>query len=181
MLSPINLADAAPARTRSSIGALLVCAGSTAAGSTAAGSTSVPGGSTSVTCDGTSVSCGSVQLTGLAMATANPVLANPVLGNAVVALPFAANPVLANPVLANPVLANPVLANPVLGNAVVALPFARPRPRTAAYLFGNDAQAAGQAELARQQRTSNLKYAYTTRTAIQSGGSQGPHPARDPV
>jgi hypothetical protein len=171
MLSPINLADAAPARTRSSIGALLVCAGSTAAGSTAAGSTSVPGGSTSVTCDGTSVSCGSVQLTGLAMATANPVLANPVL----------ANPVLANPVLANPVLANPVLANPVLGNAVVALPFARPRPRTAAYLFGNDAQAAGQAELARQQRTSNLKYAYTTRTAIQSGGSQGPHPARDPV
>jgi hypothetical protein len=151
MLSPINLADAAPARTRSSIGALLVCAGSTAAGSTAAGSTSVPGGSTSVTCDGTSVSCGSVQLTGLAMATANPVLANP------------------------------VLANPVLGNAVVALPFARPRPRTAAYLFGNDAQAAGQAELARQQRTSNLKYAYTTRTAIQSGGSQGPHPARDPV
>jgi|HubBroStandDraft_1064217.scaffolds.fasta_scaffold62305_1 hypothetical protein len=146
MLSPINLADAAPARTRSSIGALLVCAGSTAAGSTAAGSTSVPGGSTSVTCDGTSVSCGSVQLTGLAMATANP-----------------------------------VLANPVLGNAVVALPFARPRPRTAAYLFGNDAQAAGQAELARQQRTSNLKYAYTTRTAIQSGGSQGPHPARDPV
>jgi hypothetical protein len=61
--------------------------------------------------------------------------------------------------------------------------FARPRPQasTGATLFGNATHAAGQAESARQQRTSK-KYAHTTtRIAAAGGGALGPHPARDPV
>jgi len=57
---------------------------------------------------------------------------------------------------------------------------ARPQARTA-YLFGNGTQVAGQAEYARQQHMSNLKFAHKTRIATQSGGALGPHPARDPV
>jgi hypothetical protein len=60
--------------------------------------------------------------------------------------------------------------------------FARPRPQasTGATLFGNATHAAGQADSARQQRTSK-KYAHTTRIAAAGGGALGPHPARDPV
>jgi hypothetical protein len=62
--------------------------------------------------------------------------------------------------------------------------FARPRPRlqasTGATLFGNATHAAGQADSARQQRTSK-KYTHTTRIAAAGGGALGPHPARDPV
>lgn len=55
-------------------------------------------------------------------------------------------------------------------------------------LFGSGTHAAGLAEFACQQRTSN-KYAHstqmyarpTTRIAAISGGAGGPHPARDPV
>ena len=57
---------------------------------------------------------------------------------------------------------------------------ARPQARRA-YLFGNGTQVAGQAECARQQHMSNLKFAHKTRIATQSGGALGPHPARDPV
>jgi hypothetical protein len=60
--------------------------------------------------------------------------------------------------------------------------FARPRPQasTGATFFGNATHAAGQADSARQQRTSK-KYAHTTRIAAAGGGALGPHPARDPV
>jgi hypothetical protein len=59
---------------------------------------------------------------------------------------------------------------------------ARPRGRSASsYLFDTATQAAGQAELARQQHASNVKYAHMTRIATKGGGSLGPHPARDPV
>ncbi|HET7015505.1 MAG TPA: hypothetical protein VFI65_16425 [Streptosporangiaceae bacterium] len=56
----------------------------------------------------------------------------------------------------------------------------RPQARQA-YLFGKGIQVAGQAEYARQQHMSNLKFAHKTRIATQSGGALGPHPARDPV
>jgi hypothetical protein len=62
-----------------------------------------------------------------------------------------------------------------------SMPFARPQARKDVFLFGSDAQAAGQVDLTRQQRTSNVKYAHTTRIATKGGGSLGPHPARDPV
>jgi hypothetical protein len=62
-----------------------------------------------------------------------------------------------------------------------AMPLARPWARSAAVGLGYDAQAAGQAELARQQRTSKVNYAHLTRTAIKGGGYSGPHPGRDPV
>jgi hypothetical protein len=70
------------------------------------------------------------------------------------------------------------------------MPLARPWARSAAVGLGYDAQAAGQAELARQQRTSNVQNAHTTRIAARisavrfsakGGGPLGPHPARDPV
>ena len=63
----------------------------------------------------------------------------------------------------------------------IAMPLARPWTRTSAFGLGYDAQAAGQAKLARQQRTSKVNYAHLTRTAIKGGGNSGPHPARDPV
>src|ERR1700678_2222636 len=112
MLSPINLADVAPARTRpASLSTLLAAAITPEA---------MPAG-------GTSVLCGHAgQLTGLAKASARP------------------------------------------GTDVS---FARPRSRKAAYLLGYDAQAAGQAECARQQRPSNVKFAHTIRIATKGGGS----------
>jgi hypothetical protein len=59
---------------------------------------------------------------------------------------------------------------------------ARPQASDAIVLFNSGTQAAGQAELARQQRTSKINYAYTTRFAVlMDGGTKGPHPARDPV
>jgi hypothetical protein len=61
------------------------------------------------------------------------------------------------------------------------MPWARPRPRSTVFGLGYDAQAAGQAELARQQRTTKVSYAHLTRNAIKGGGYSGPHPARDPV
>jgi hypothetical protein len=72
----------------------------------------------------------------------------------------------------------------------IAMPFARPRAHKAVYLLGYRAKAAGQVELARQQRTSNVQNAHTTRIAARisavrfsakGGGPLGPHPARDPV
>jgi hypothetical protein len=55
-------------------------------------------------------------------------------------------------------------------------------------LFGTGTQAAGQADFARQQRTSKQyhlttkQYAHlTTRIAPNGGGALGPHPGRDPV
>jgi len=73
-------------------------------------------------------------------------------------------------------------ALPAAGHgAGTAKPLPRPQARNAAFLLGHDAQAAGQAEFARQQRTSNDTYAYLTRIAAFGGGAWGPHPARDPV
>jgi hypothetical protein len=63
----------------------------------------------------------------------------------------------------------------------IAMPLARPWARKSAFGLGYDAQAAGQAKLARQQRTSNVSYAHLTYAAIKDGGNSGPHPARDPV
>ena len=57
----------------------------------------------------------------------------------------------------------------------------RPQARASAVSFGNAAHAAGQAKSASQQRTSQKKYARTTRIAALGGGALGPHPARDPV
>jgi hypothetical protein len=74
----------------------------------------------------------------------------------------------------------PVLPVPSLDQGT-GMPFARPRARKDAFLFGSDAQAASQVQLTRQQRISNVNYAHTTLTAATSGGSLGPHPARDPV
>jgi hypothetical protein len=68
------------------------------------------------------------------------------------------------------------------GFAAAGLVAARPQAGTGAVLFGTGIQAAGQAESARQQRTSK-KYAHTTLTgiAMNGGGALGSHPARDPV
>jgi hypothetical protein len=57
----------------------------------------------------------------------------------------------------------------------------RPQASASAVSFGNAAHAAGQAKSALQQRTSQKKYARTTRIAALGGGALGPHPARDPV
>jgi hypothetical protein len=62
---------------------------------------------------------------------------------------------------------------------VVAGP--RPRASASAVLFGIGTPAAGQANVALQQRTSQKKHARTTRIAAAGGGALGPHPARDPV
>jgi hypothetical protein len=48
-------------------------------------------------------------------------------------------------------------------------------------LLGTGTQAAGQADFARQQRTSKQYAHLTTRIAPTGGGALGPHPARDPV
>lgn len=61
-----------------------------------------------------------------------------------------------------------------------ALAHVRPQAHQA-YLSSGGTQVAGQAEYARQQHTSNLKFAHKIRTATQGGGALGPHPARDPV
>ena len=61
-----------------------------------------------------------------------------------------------------------------------ALAHVRPQAHQA-YLSSGSTQVAGQAEYARQQHTSNLKFAHKIRTATQGGGALGPHPARDPV
>ena len=72
----------------------------------------------------------------------------------------------------------------------IAMPFARPQARKAADLPGYGAQAAGQVELARQQRNRNVQNSYTTRIATRTGaivfsakdgGHLGPLPPRDPV
>jgi hypothetical protein len=56
------------------------------------------------------------------------------------------------------------------------------RPRaSASNLIGTSTHAAGQAKVALQQRTSQKKYARTTRIAALGGGALGPHPAWDPV
>lgn len=60
-----------------------------------------------------------------------------------------------------------------------ALAYVRPQAYQA--LISDGTQVAGQAEQARQQHTSNLKFAHKTRIATQGGGAMGPHPARDPV
>ncbi len=60
--------------------------------------------------------------------------------------------------------------------------FALPKARAEVVLFSSGSPAAGQAELARQQRISDVNYAHTTRIAApMGGGTWGPHPARDPV
>jgi hypothetical protein len=91
----------------------------------------------------------------------------------------AASPVVASPVVANPVVASPVVANTAATGPVVA--GLRPQASASAVSFGNAAHAAGQAKSALQQRTSQKKYARTTRIAALGGGAMGPHPARDPV
>jgi hypothetical protein len=53
--------------------------------------------------------------------------------------------------------------------------------RTAPAVIGNATHAAGQAKLALQQRTSQKKFARTTRIAAVGGGALGPHLAWDPV
>ncbi len=56
------------------------------------------------------------------------------------------------------------------------------RPQaSASTVIGNATHAAGQAKLALQQRTSQKKYARTTRIAAVGGGALGPHLAWDPV
>jgi hypothetical protein len=70
----------------------------------------------------------------------------------------------------------------VAGTAASEAAFARVRPPASAgpVLFGNATHRAGQANPARQQRTSQ-KYAPMTRIAAAGGGALGSHPARDPV
>lgn len=74
------------------------------------------------------------------------------------------------------------LETAVVRTAAADVFFARPRPQASegSVLFGNATHAPGQADSARQQRTSQ-KYAHTTRIATAGGGALGPHPARDPV
>jgi hypothetical protein len=62
-----------------------------------------------------------------------------------------------------------------------ALAYVRPQAHQAYLFISNGTQVAGQAEYARQQHASNLKFDHKTRIATQSGGALGPHPARDPV
>ena len=76
-------------------------------------------------------------------------------------------------------LAETAVASTAAAATVAAGP--RPRARTSAVIFGNAAHAAGQAKVALQQRTSQKKYARTTRIAALGGGALGPHPAWDPV
>ena len=75
--------------------------------------------------------------------------------------------------------AETAVASTVAAATAVASP--RPRASASAVIFGNAAHAAGQAKVALQQRTSQKKYARTTRIAAQGGGALGPHPAWDPV
>ncbi|MGN6680973.1 MAG: hypothetical protein ACTHKL_24690 [Streptosporangiaceae bacterium] len=75
--------------------------------------------------------------------------------------------------------AETAVASKAAATAVVA--GMRPHASASAVSFGNAAHAAGKANLALQQRTSQKKYARTTRIATQGGGAMGPHPAWDPV
>jgi hypothetical protein len=75
--------------------------------------------------------------------------------------------------------ASPVVSSTAaIGPVVAGL---RPQASASAVSLGNAAHAAGQAKSALQQRTSQKKYARTTRIAALGGGALGPHPARDPV
>ena len=65
--------------------------------------------------------------------------------------------------------------------AATVIALLRPQASAGTVLFGNATHAAGQAKVALQQRTSQKKYARTTRIAALGGGALGPHPARDPV
>jgi hypothetical protein len=68
-----------------------------------------------------------------------------------------------------------------LAAAESAVTCLRPQARGGAGFSGSSALAAGQAQFALQQPTSQ-KYAHkTTRIAPNGGGALGPHPARDPV
>jgi hypothetical protein len=66
-----------------------------------------------------------------------------------------------------------------------AMPFAQSQAREAIYQLGSGTQAAGQASLARQQRSSKVRNAHTTRIAARrmtkGGGHLGPQPPGDPV
>ncbi len=65
--------------------------------------------------------------------------------------------------------------------AATAVASLRPQARASAVLSGNATHAAGQAKFVLQQRTSQKKYARTTRIAAAGGGALGSHPAWDPV
>ena len=60
---------------------------------------------------------------------------------------------------------------------------ARPRPRVfwAVDVFGQRRTASGRGMAAGQPNPSKQNYPYPTRIAAASGGTLGPHPARDPV
>jgi hypothetical protein len=60
-----------------------------------------------------------------------------------------------------------------------AIAFARPRAFWAADGFGRRHPAAGSAMALQQPNPSKQNYPYTTRIAA-SGGTKGPHPAREP-
>jgi len=91
----------------------------------------------------------------------------------------AASPMVSSPVVSSAVVSSPVVSSTAATGPVVA--GLRPQASASAVSFGNAAHAAGQAKSALQQRTSQKKYARTTRIAALGGGALGPHPARDPV
>jgi hypothetical protein len=59
--------------------------------------------------------------------------------------------------------------------------FARPRAFWAADVFGQRRTASGRGMALGQPNPSKQNYPYPTRIAAASGGTLGPHPARDPV
>jgi hypothetical protein len=59
--------------------------------------------------------------------------------------------------------------------------FARPRAFWAADVFGQRRTASGRGMAPGQPNLSKQNYPYPTRIAAASGGTLGPHPARDPV
>jgi hypothetical protein len=61
--------------------------------------------------------------------------------------------------------------------------FARPRPRAfwATDVFGQRRTASDRGMALGQPNPSKHNYPYPTRIAAASGGTKGPHPARDPV
>jgi hypothetical protein len=64
-----------------------------------------------------------------------------------------------------------------------AAAFPRPRPRAfwAADVFGQSRTASGHGMALGQPNPGKQNYPYPTRIAAASGGTLGPHPARDPV
>ncbi len=76
-----------------------------------------------------------------------------------------------------------LLETAAAGTAAADVVRARPRPQASqeSVFLGSATHAAGQANSARQQRTSQKYTAHTTRIAAAGGGALGPHPARDPV